>query len=74
VLEGVEVLSLVDEEVAEPPVHERPEGLVGLDRAKVEVQQVVEVDDASASLQPFVRRRQFDEATGRNDAASTYGA
>ena len=68
-LQRVEVLRLVDEEVAESPMHERSERLVGLDRAQVEVEQVVEIDDTAASLQSFVRGRELHESTGRNDAA-----
>ncbi len=70
-LEGVEVLRLVDEEMAKPPVDERPERLVGLDGAQVEVEQIVEVDDTAATLQPFVRAGQLEEPSGRYHTPAT---
>ncbi len=73
-LQWVEVLCLVDEEVTEPPAHQRSEGRVGFDGTQVEIEKIVEVDDTAPSLQTLVGRGELREPTGRNRAASSSGA
>ena len=68
VLQRVEVLCLVDEQMAEAPADGRGPRIVGLHRGQHVVQQVVEVHHAAAALQPGVRLRELGERTGRQRA------
>ncbi len=74
VLQRVEVLRLVDEQVAEPPTDEVGEGGVAMCRVEDPGQQVVEVEDAAPALQPFVRGDEVGVAGRRHGAAPAGGA
>ncbi len=60
-LQGVEVLGLVDEEVAEPPAHRPGELLVVADRVERVGQEIVEVDDAPSTFEIPVAADHVDE-------------
>src|SRR5207248_6437867 len=49
-LHGVDILELVDEQVAEPPALAGGKGVVGLERSGAQQQEVVEVDDTAPAL------------------------
>ena len=66
-LQRVHVLELVDEEVAEPPALRRREGLVLLERPGDQREQVVEVDEAAATLAVLVAGVDVGDQLGPQD-------